>query len=516
MLYQQADFNRRPTSVALLIAMFLVLSHTPQLAALDWPIQRDSTFHPIGNSYSQYQCYGDIDCDPFLHTGIDLMAPEGEPVYAMKAGYVKAILTTSVDTHWRVVIGDSAGSAECEAWMYAHVDALSIIWDAGLSVGDTVEADQYIGNVVLWTFNDFNHWHLSKIRHAGESWENWGEWEYFGNPLDELEALNDPDAPVFENAYESQLLAFCQNQSDMYFAVGEEVTGDVDIVCRVYDYFNDYDHKLTPYRVEYMIDEGTHIPWTTTYCFTNPVGSYLEMDTIVDIIYQNDATCQSHAGYDIREYYINLTNTDGDWMMEINDVLNSWHTVDFNNGEHTVHVRAHDRAGNITEDSMTVSISNFFELSGQITVDDGNEYPPLAGAVVTVISSNLVDTTDESGNFSIPQVGGGSQIIEVSCSSFETADTVIMMNQNRELNLPLIQVYTIGDANGDGDINVADAVFVINYVFKGGAAPNPLAAGDANCDSETNVADAVYLIAYIFKGGPPPGADCLRIGDEGT
>jgi hypothetical protein len=30
--------------------------------------------------------------------------------------------------------------------------------------------------------------------------------------------------------------------------------------------------------------------------------------------------------------------------------------------------------------------------------------------------------------------------------------------------------------------------------------------GDANGDGTVNVADAVYLINYIFKGGPPPPA----------
>ena len=48
-----------------------------------------------------------------------------------------------------------------------------------------------------------------------------------------------------------------------------------------------------------------------------------------------------------------------------------------------------------------------------------------------------------------------------------------------------------GDANGEGDVNIADAVYIKNYVFKGGAAPIPLEAGDANCDFEVNVGDAV-------------------------
>jgi len=31
-----------------------------------------------------------------------------------------------------------------------------------------------------------------------------------------------------------------------------------------------------------------------------------------------------------------------------------------------------------------------------------------------------------------------------------------------------------------------------------------LEKANANCDGEINVADVVYLINYLFKGGPPP------------
>jgi hypothetical protein len=65
-------------------------------------------------------------------------------------------------------------------------------------------------------------------------------------------------------------------------------------------------------------------------------------------------------------------------------------------------------------------------------------------------------------------------------------------------------LYSNGDANGDWDCNVGDAVFIINYVFKGGPGPVPVVAGDANCDADCNVGDAVYIINYVFKGGDPP------------
>lgn len=64
--------------------------------------------------------------------------------------------------------------------------------------------------------------------------------------------------------------------------------------------------------------------------------------------------------------------------------------------------------------------------------------------------------------------------------------------------------FICGDADGSGSVNVGDAVFLINYIFKGGPAPDPLESGDANCDGAVNIGDAVYLINYIFKGGPEP------------
>ena len=71
--------------------------------------------------------------------------------------------------------------------------------------------------------------------------------------------------------------------------------------------------------------------------------------------------------------------------------------------------------------------------------------------------------------------------------------------------------YICGDSNSDLRVNVSDAVFIINYVFSGGNAPNPLGSGEVNCDSKVNVSDAVYLINYVFSGGNAP---CDTDGDS--
>ena len=80
-------------------------------------------------------------------------------------------------------------------------------------------------------------------------------------------------------------------------------------------------------------------------------------------------------------------------------------------------------------------------------------------------------------------------------------DSLVVSNQGEIL-------FICGDADGDGSINIADAVFLVNYIFADGTAPSPLASGDADCDQTINIADVVYLVNYIFAGGPIPCAAC--------
>jgi hypothetical protein len=63
---------------------------------------------------------------------------------------------------------------------------------------------------------------------------------------------------------------------------------------------------------------------------------------------------------------------------------------------------------------------------------------------------------------------------------------------------------TPGDADNNGLVSLSDVVYLVNYIFGGGPAPQPLPSGDADCSGRINLSDAVYLINYIFSGGPAP------------
>jgi hypothetical protein len=65
--------------------------------------------------------------------------------------------------------------------------------------------------------------------------------------------------------------------------------------------------------------------------------------------------------------------------------------------------------------------------------------------------------------------------------------------------------YFRGNVNSDDNLNIADVIYMVNYLFKNGPGLFPLDdQGDVNSDNKTSVSDAIYLINYLFKTGVPP------------
>ncbi|MEE9442510.1 MAG: M6 family metalloprotease domain-containing protein [candidate division Zixibacteria bacterium] len=129
-----------------------------------------------------------------------------------------------------------------------------------------------------------------------------------------------------------------------------------------------------------------------------------------------------------------------------------------------------------------------------------------------VYNSNQTDTDSDMVGDSCDVCPGYDDNIDTDedgvpddCDLCEGFDDNIDIDEN---GIPDGCDFICGDANSDDQINVGDAVFIINHIFKGGPAPDPIEAGDANCDLACNVGDAVYLINHVFKSGPAPCAEC--------
>ncbi len=69
-------------------------------------------------------------------------------------------------------------------------------------------------------------------------------------------------------------------------------------------------------------------------------------------------------------------------------------------------------------------------------------------------------------------------------------------------------VFFPGDVTGDQQVNIADAICLINYLFLSGSPPSPLKVGDVNRDCVVDVEDVVYLMNYLFLNGPRPQVGC--------
>jgi hypothetical protein len=61
-----------------------------------------------------------------------------------------------------------------------------------------------------------------------------------------------------------------------------------------------------------------------------------------------------------------------------------------------------------------------------------------------------------------------------------------------------------GNANSDSSVNLADAIFTLQFLFSSGNPPQCGDAADPNDDGGVDVSDAIYLIGYLFSDGPPP------------
>ena len=72
-----------------------------------------------------------------------------------------------------------------------------------------------------------------------------------------------------------------------------------------------------------------------------------------------------------------------------------------------------------------------------------------------------------------------------------------------------------GDRNGDGAIDIADAVGILGFLFSGETA-SCLDALDSNDDGGVNIADAIYLLDFLFTGGSPPPAPHPNAGADPT
>ena len=113
-----------------------------------------------------------------------------------------------------------------------------------------------------------------------------------------------------------------------------------------------------------------------------------------------------------------------------------------------------------------------------------------------------------------PDSGGKNDDVWVGVNGFGLplgkSSGTFEINSNDATNGPIevdadLYIWTFGDVNCDGAIDIDDVVYDLKYIFAGGPEPCPESwVGDVNCSHTVDIDDAIYLLAWIFQQGPAP------------
>jgi hypothetical protein len=70
---------------------------------------------------------------------------------------------------------------------------------------------------------------------------------------------------------------------------------------------------------------------------------------------------------------------------------------------------------------------------------------------------------------------------------------------------------TPGDANDDGNFELVDITYMINFVCQDGMPPIPdqMCSGDPNSDCKIDILDITRLINHLYQNGPVP-VSCIE------
>jgi hypothetical protein len=76
---------------------------------------------------------------------------------------------------------------------------------------------------------------------------------------------------------------------------------------------------------------------------------------------------------------------------------------------------------------------------------------------------------------------------------------------------PASGLFRRGESDGDGALQLTDAVLTLKYLFRAGARPTCLDAADADDSGAIQITDAILTLNHLFLGGqglPGPFGSC--------
>jgi hypothetical protein len=148
-------------------------------------------------------------------------------------------------------------------------------------------------------------------------------------------------------------------------------------------------------------------------------------------------------------------------------------------------------------------------IGGQVTPDI-----PLSGSgewdQLLLRIDTAADTSEFSLNGTVLSHGSGPSD-SVGAIRFERFDrvgadchTIFFDDLIIETSVP--RVFHRGDADASGAIGIPDAIAILSFLFRRGAAPGCAESADWNNDGSIDIADALRVLFYMFAAAPQPAA----------
>ena len=119
-------------------------------------------------------------------------------------------------------------------------------------------------------------------------------------------------------------------------------------------------------------------------------------------------------------------------------------------------------------------------------------------------------TRFEAGTSFSSAISAGGSVLAVGDITGEGAPDIVLTSEDTHRGQVFLNDRSCmnlnadpGDVNADGDINVADPIGILSYLFSEERL-NCFEAAKVNEDDQLDLADAIYLLTFLFAGGPPP------------
>jgi hypothetical protein len=171
-----------------------------------------------------------------------------------------------------------------------------------------------------------------------------------------------------------------------------------------------------------------------------------------------------------------------------------------------LHSNSNDYTGGTTNCVGPVTSNNYNIISDATGCSVTGTYST-SDPLIEALADNGGDTETFFLPSNSPAIGTGRPQVLGGCTDPYAAP---LTDDQRGVKRPIgtncdlgaVEVEPPGDVNGDGNVDVADVFYLINFLFASG--PVPPGRANVNGSGGIDVSDAFFLINYLFAGGPPP------------